>query len=210
MDVDNPVFRAVLGGWQVGGTLIMQTGMPFFISGVSNGALIGRAERIQGAPLEVPKELQRWYDGNTSVTLPNGRIIKPSRNTFLKYYSGAFQGRYVTLPNGKYGYDQNWVSFGSTSWNDMRGNGRVNLDLSLRRTVKLRERISLEVSAEASNALNNTQLSGNFSGNLGNTTTTPNTAIGLKAGMGASDTFGTRGTGTYGPREIVMNARIRF
>jgi hypothetical protein len=144
------------------------------------------------------------------VTLPNGRVIKPSRNTFLKYYSGAWQGRYVTLPNGKYGAAQNWVGSSAATFGDFRGPGRFNIDMTLRRSVKLREKMALEISAEASNVLNNSQQSGSYSGNLGGTTVTPNPAIGLKAGMGNSDTFGTIGTQTFSPREVVMNLKLRF
>ena len=82
--------------------------------------------------------------------------------------------------------------------------------MSLRRSVRLRERISIEISAEASNLLNNSQQSGSFSGALGNTTVTPNAAIGLQAGMGSSDTYGTIGTSTFAPREVVINMKLRF
>jgi hypothetical protein len=41
-----------------------------------------------------------------TVTLPNGRKVKPNKNTYLKYYSGAFRGRVLQMPNGTYNYDQ--------------------------------------------------------------------------------------------------------
>ena len=63
----------------------------------------------------MPKELQRWYDGVTSVTLPCGRIITPTKNTFLKYNACAFEGQTVLAPNGKYIADQYWV--GNTALN---------------------------------------------------------------------------------------------
>ncbi|MFB3777752.1 MAG: TonB-dependent receptor domain-containing protein [Bryobacteraceae bacterium] len=209
-DTSNRVARALIGGWQVGGTLTAQTGMPFFISGASDGAVVARPDRISGVPVEVPAALQHWYDGNTTVTLPNGRIIRPSKNTFLKYYSGAFQGRVIKLPNGSYGADQNWFGTSATAWETMRGPGRFNIDLTLRRSVRLTERFSVEVSAEAANLLNNVQLNGNYSGSLGSTIVAANASRGLLPGMGSSDTFGTIGNGTFPPREVVMKARIRF
>ena len=54
------------------------------------------------------------------------------------------------------------------------------------------------------------QQSGSYVGNLGSTTVTPNPAIGLLPGMGSSDTYGTIGTSTFPPREVVMNLRLRF
>ena len=74
--------------------------MPFSLYGANSGAALGRPDRVQGTPLEVPKELQHWYDGKTKVTLPDGRVIQPSKNTFLKYYEGAWSGR--VLPDGEW------------------------------------------------------------------------------------------------------------
>ena len=210
LDVKNKFVRQLIGGWNTGSVLTWQTGFPIFISGDTGGALLAHPDRAVGVPLEVPENLQHWYDGNTSVTLPNGRVIKPSKNTFLKYYTGAFQGRYILLPNGKYGNAQNWAGAVANNLDEMRGPGRFNIDMSLRRSVRIRERVAIELSAEASNLLNNSQQSGSYSGNLGNTTVTPNASIGLLPGMGSSDTYGTIGTSTFPPREIVMNLRLRF
>lgn len=209
-DVRNKAVRHLISGWQTGTTLTIQSGFPIVISGATDGALLARPDRIAGVPLEVPKELQKWYDGNTLVTLPNGRVIKPSKNTFLKYYTGAWQGPYTTLPNGKYGAAQNWVGSAAPTFGDLRGPGRFNIDMTLRKSIKLREKYNLEISAEASNLLNNAQQSGSYSGGLGNTAVTPNPAIGLLPGMGSSDTFGTIGTQTFAPREVVINLRLRF
>jgi hypothetical protein len=192
LEPGNPVLRAIAGGWQTGGTLVAQQGMPVSISGASGNAAYAHPDLIAGVPLELPKELQRWYDGSTTVTLPNGRIITPGKNTFLKYYSGAFGGRVVTAPNGNAIQDVYWWGTAGPTFNELRNPGRFNIDLSLRRTFKVRERISLEFAADATNLLNNTQLNGTYTGGLGNTQTAVNAARGLKPGMGDSDTFGHR------------------
>jgi len=90
-----------------------------------------------------------------------------------------------------YGAAQNWVGTIAPNFGDLRGPGRFNLDMTLRRSLKIRERFALEVSAEAANVLNSSQMSGTYSGALGSTTVTPNVSIGTKPGMGSSDTFGT-------------------
>jgi hypothetical protein len=195
----------LLGGWQIGGTLTGQTGTPFFIRGATNGALLERPDRVAGAPVEVPQSLQHWYDGQTDVTLPNGRVIRPAKNTFLKYYSGAFTGRVVMLPNGKYGADQNWVGTSATAFDNMRGPGRFNIDLSVRKSVKITERVALELSAESSNFLNGAQLNSNYNGNLGSTLVGATTA-----GWGSSSSYGTVNDNTYPAREVVLKARVRF
>ena len=71
----------------------------------------------------------------------------------------------------------------------MRGPGRFNIDLSLRRTFQIRERFMLEFAANATNLLNHTQFAANYDGALRST----NTAVtnGLKPGMAAnSNAFG--------------------
>ena len=61
--IRNPVARAIVGNWQIGSVFSFQAGMPFVLSGASDGASVGRPNRIPGVSLEVPKELQRWYNG---------------------------------------------------------------------------------------------------------------------------------------------------
>ena len=97
----------------------------------------------------------------------------------------------------------------------MRGPGRFNIDLSLRRTFKIRERWNLEFAANATNLLNHTQLAANYDGALGSTNTAINTATGLRPGMGANgNTFGTlalTGPGSaFDPRQVTLNLRLRF
>jgi hypothetical protein len=209
------VASALIGGWQAGGSLIWQQGMPFSVQGANSGAALGRPDNLQGVPLEVPADLQHWYDGNTKVTLPDGRIIQPAKNTFLKYYEGAWAGRVVQTPNGNYSPDLFWWGSAAQTFDQMRGPGRFNIDMSLRRNFKLTERLLLEFAANATNLLNNTQFAANYNGNLGSTNTAINAASGLRPGMGASgDTFGTMaltGTGSvFDPRQVVLNLRLQF
>jgi hypothetical protein len=210
LDSQNRVFRAIAGGWQTSATFIAQSGTPISISGATDGAVLGRPNRIEGVAIEVPKELQRWYDGKTQVTLPNGRVITPSKNTFLKYYSGAFQGRVVTTPSGKVVIDRFWYGTGAPVYSDIRTPGRFNIDMGLRRVFKIRESLQLEIGADAMNLLNNTQLSGAYNGNLGSTNVSTSEAKGLVPGMAGSDTFGTIGTSTFNPRQMMLRGVIRF
>lgn len=208
--VENPILRAAASDWQIAGVATMQAGMPFFVSGASTNSLLGRPNRVEGVPLEVPKELQRWYDGTTSVTLPCGRVITPQKNTFLKYNSCAFSGEVLTAPNGSVIPDVYWVGGVAQTLGDMRGPGRANLDMTVRRAFKIREKYSLELSGEAMNVLNSAQYNGNYNGGLGGTNLTTNASRGLKPGMGLSDTFGTMGVGTFDPRQVTLRLRFRF
>ena len=123
-------------------------------------------------------------------------MVTPAKNTFLKYNACAFQGEVLTAPNGNFIANQFWVGNSAGTIGDLRGPGRFNVDLSLRRTFALRERIKLQISADASNLLNHAELSGNFNGGLGNTNLTNNPSAGLIPGYGNSATFGTVGVGT--------------
>ena len=215
LEIKSRALRAVVGDWQLGGSIIAQEGMPFSVSGANSGAALGRPDRVQGAPLEVPKELQHWYDGQTKVTLPDGRVIQPAKNTFLKYYEGAWSGRVLQMANGSYVPDVYWWGTAAQTFDQMRGPGRFNIDFSLRRTFQIRERIKLEFAANATNLLNHTQLAANYSGGLGGTNTAVNAANGLKPGMGANgNTFGTLSLSSTGsvfdPRQVIMNLRVRF
>ena len=69
--------RAIVGGWQVGGSLIWQTGFPIALTGASDGAALTRPDRVDGVPIVLPENLWGWYDGRTPVTLPSGRVISP-------------------------------------------------------------------------------------------------------------------------------------
>jgi hypothetical protein len=197
LEIRSKVLRSVVGKWQMGSVVTLQSGMPFVITGASDGAM-------------VPASLQRWYGGTTSVTLPCGRVVTPSRNTFLKYNACAFAGQVVTAPNGNTVPDQFWVGNSAQTIGNLRGPGRINVDMSLRRTFQLRERVALEISADASNILNSAQYNSNYAGALGATNLVNNAARGLVPGMGASDTFGTIGLGTFDPRQVTMRMRLRF
>ena len=206
----NKVLGAIVGNWQAGSVVTAQAGMPIIISGAADGALVGRPHRIAGAPLEVPKELQKWYDGVTPVTLPCGRIVTPTKNTFLKYNACAFDGQVILAPNGRYIADQYWVGQAAQDYGDFRGPGRFNIDVSLRRTFRLKERMTLNFNADATNLLNSAQYSGAYTGGLGNTNLVDNPAKGLKVGMGSNDAFGTIGLGTFDPRQVTMRLMLRF
>ena len=210
LEIRNKVLRGIVGKWQTGGSIIDQSGMPFNINGDNSGAAYGHPDQVSGAPLEVPAALQHWYNGTTTVTLPDGRQITPTKNTFLKYYEGAFRGRVITTPNGTVMPDVYWWGTVGNTLNALRNPGRFNIDFSLRRSFKIRERMSLEIAADAANLLNHTELSGTYAGGLGSTNTAINAAKGLVPGMGTTDTYGTIGVTAFDPRQIVLNLRFRF
>jgi hypothetical protein len=204
----SPVVRALAGGWRVGGVMILQSGYPIEISG--GAGLTGRPDRVPGVAVEVPKELQRWYDGKTVVSLPSGRQILPPAFTYLKYSTDAFTGRAVKMSDGTYQGDLYYYSTAALDYADIRGPGRNNWNLNLERTFKISERVSVEFSAQLTNAFNHTQFRPSITGGLGGPNTIPNQPINVPVGALSSSSFGTHGTDTFDPRQMEFQLKVRF
>ncbi|MFN0101481.1 MAG: TonB-dependent receptor [Bryobacteraceae bacterium] len=216
-DLANGLLNGVLGGWNVGGTLIAQSGQPQQGFTGASGSITGRADRVSGVPIEVPADLQRWYTGaspaDRTVALPTGRQIVVCRYCFLKYNVDAFSGRTVTLPNGSIVPDVYWWGTSDIRYGDVRGNGRWNANMSLQKEIPIHERVQMQISAEASNLFNNTQFRPVMNAGTGATFTnvTPaQNAQGIRPGMVQNDSFGTWGMSTFDPRQIEFRLRVRF
>lgn len=205
-----PVLRAILGDWRLAGNVLWQSGFPIGVSGASNGAALTRPDRVDGVPIELPKELQGWYDGRTQVTLPSGRVITPPNNTYLKYNPDAFAGRVITTPDGSVVPDVFWFGNARPTYNEFRTDARFNIDLSVRRTFRIQGGPQFEIGADIMNLLNTAQFNGSYSGNLGSTNTRTDPSRGLVPGMGSSESFGTRGLSTFNPRQIMLRAGLHF
>jgi trimeric autotransporter adhesin len=160
-------------------------------------------------PLVLPSSLHGWYNGQTPVTLPSGRIITPPARTYLKYNPDAFAGRVVTTPNGSVVADQFWYGTAALTYDEIRTDNRFNIDLSVRRTFHV-SRTAVELGVDAMNVLNHTQFSGAYGGGLGGTNLQTNAALGLVPGMGSANNFGTRGMATFNPRQLQLRAAVRF
>jgi len=204
--------NAIAGGWKIGGAYLAQTGTPNNIGGGNTNAINGRPIRIPGAPAEVPKELQRWYDGKTTVTLPNGQRITPCAFCFLKYNVGAFRGATTTAANGNTILDMLWWGTAATNYADITGPGRDNLNLSLEKNFRVKERVELLLSAEATNAMNNVQFKPRMrSVSAGSLQPTRDPSRGLEVGMGTNSNYGTiDASNTFDPRQVELRLRIRF
>jgi hypothetical protein len=203
--LSNRIARGLLGNWNTGAVITVNSGFPFVVSGANSGAMSSAVNEIPGVSLTVPADLQHWYDGKTSVTLPCGLKMTPAKNTFLKYNACAFQGEVLTAPNGATIANQYWVGNSNQTNGVLRGPDRFNVDLSLRRTFAVRENIRLQIAADATNVLNHTEYNGNFNGSLGCTVLS-----GPTTGYGTSTTYGTLGVGTFDPRQVTMHVRVTF
>ncbi|HWB96792.1 MAG TPA: hypothetical protein VG672_08825, partial [Bryobacteraceae bacterium] len=96
---------------------------------------------------------------------------------------------------------------------DFRTPGRFNMNLSLQKEFRIHEGISAQLSAEASNFLNNAQFRPVVTATTGATFTNVSaaqSAQGIKPGMVQNDSFGTYGMATFDPRQIELRLRLRF
>ena len=218
---NNRVMKGIASGWKVGGVGLVQAGFPVPVSGASGGSLNGTPNRVPGQPLLVPKALQHWYDGKTTVSLPDGRQITPCANCYLLYNVDAFAGSVIPDPNrpGQYLPDNYYYGNAAITYAGIRAPRRSNLDLAISRNFRLTERYSVEFSAHATNALNHPQFGGSFASSggynagLGSINVTPPTANNTNTQLGqgsGSSTFGTYGLGTYDPRQVELGLKFRF
>ena len=116
-------------------------------------------------------DVLRPYGGTACFELSPERHEQFARDVQAANLAGAKlqrHGRWTLLAReGSLPGSDDWThQYGTAAqtFDEMRGPGRFNIDMSLRRTFKIRERWNLEFAANCTNLLNNTQLSANYSG----------------------------------------------
>src|SRR5579872_6145136 len=141
-DLSNGVAQAALGGWRVGGVYTVQMGFPLGVGGLNSGSLDSRPDinRAPNEPLVLPANLQGWYDGKTTITLPDGRQYVPCNQCFLKFNPDAFIAETLTTANGGNQANLYWVGNAAINYGAMRGPGRNNMDFTLTRDFRLTEK----------------------------------------------------------------------
>jgi hypothetical protein len=211
-DVGNRLVRNAVSGWNVGSVFTWQQGFPLSPTGANGNSLDNRPNVNPNEPLVLPKNLQGWYNGSTSVTLPDGRIYTPCAQCYLKFNPDAFTGNVLTEANGTHQADLYWMGNAAIDYGALRGPGRNNADISLSRDFRIMEKYSVSFHANVTNAFNHTQFrSGTYNMALGAISTTTNAAQGFLAGEGQSAaTYGTHSMLTYDPRQMIMEMRFRF
>jgi trimeric autotransporter adhesin len=208
--LSNSVARTVLGNWTFSTVVLAQSGEPFFLSMESDGAITSRMDRNTGQTLEVPKALQKWYPGSTTVKLPCGASVAVPAHSFLRYNLCAFQGETLTGANGSIIPNLYWIGDQPQSQGYLRLPRRTNVDFSVRRTFPLFERLSLQVAAESTNFFNHTELNSQPGSDLGNMNVENDASKGLIPGFGMNGGYGALGNSTYDPRQITLHAIIQF
>jgi len=117
--------KALLGGWQLNGIYSRQTGTPFTVTS-------GQDRALTGSGGERPN-----VTGNASLSTD-----RPTAQLIHQYFNPAV---FVLPPVGQYG---------NLGRNTLFGPGSSNLDASIFRSFRIRERANLQFRAEFFNAMN--------------------------------------------------------
>jgi hypothetical protein len=177
--------HSVLGGWQVSGITVAQSGQPFTVTnattfpdnaGVANGiATAGsRPDRVSGVSTS-PTDAQKAADAAAGIFGP------------LLFNPAAY-----TVPTG--------LTFGNVGRNTLYLPGRLNFDFGLSKRFVFTERTGLDFKWETFNVFNHTQFGTCAQGGgCGNP---------ASASLGASD-FGHL-TSAHDPRRMQFGLRLYF
>jgi hypothetical protein len=166
--VQKGAWNHILGGWQWSGDFTVASGMYF-------------TPRVLGGGLDI----SRGVSGSLRADVVPGQSVALSNPTALKWFNtAAFCDPSVNCPAGSP------VTFGDAGRNSIEGPGQVTLDMTLNKTIPIKESRALDLRISANNVFNNV----NF--------TALNTTVN-------SLTFGEI-TGTANMRRVTMQARFRF
>jgi trimeric autotransporter adhesin len=158
----------ILGGWQWSGDFTVGSGLYF-------------TPRVLGAGLDI----SRGVSGSLRANLVPGQPVSVSDPTSARWFNtAAFCTPNVNCPAGSP------TTFGDAGRNIIEGPGQVSLNMSLNKTITIKESRALDLRITANNVFNNVHF------------TAINTVVN-------SFTYGEI-TGTGGMRRVTMTARFRF
>ena len=166
--VPKGVWSHVLGGWQWSGDFTVGSGLYF-------------TPRVLGGGLDIG----RGVSGSLRANVVAGQSISISDPTTLKWFNTA-----AFCAPGPTCADPGGSSFGDAGRNIIEGPGQVAMNMTLNKTIQIKESRALDLRISANNIFNIVHF------------TTINTAVN-------SFTFGEV-TGTSGMRRVTMQARFRF
>src|SRR5262249_50316322 len=151
----------IAGGWELSGNFRIQSGKAVVFSGPAffcgRDFSISRSER----------SLNQWFDTSCLLPFPNANTALATLQAY-PYWTGvqSLPGyNYVpvagdTIRNGVYQDFANYLQTYPTRWGDVRASRVNNVDLGLRKNVKLTEKVKLQLRGDAFNAFNHPRFGG--------------------------------------------------
>ncbi|MFN7929498.1 MAG: hypothetical protein U0Y68_16445 [Blastocatellia bacterium] len=129
----NGLVDKFIGGWQLSGILLMRTGLPFTVSqstGVQSTGTGNRPNRLASGVLSNPT-IDRWFDLSAFQATNDASLPVAQRDATGTY--------------------------GNAGRNILRGPGQVNVDLSLVKNTRFKDRFEHQFKVEFFNAFNHAQ-----------------------------------------------------
>ena len=165
----------ILGGWQYSGDFTVASGLPYTI-------------RVLGGTLDI----QRGVSGSLRANIVPGQALTVSSPTTREWFNTtAFcQPETTTTNPAPACVNPGDTTFGDAGRNILEGPGQVTLDMSLNKTITIKEFRALDLRITANNVFNTVQF----------------TSLGTAVN---STTFGEV-TGTGNMRRVTVQARFRF
>ena len=214
LNPSNKVGSFLVGGWSFGTVEMDESGYALDLYDNSPGSLDARPNRAPNEPLILPKIDQHWYNGKTSVTLPDGRIITPANYTFLRFNPDAFVAPVIPSPvtAGKYINDTYWLGSSAINYGSIRCPSINNLNFTLQRSFRVTERVAIDFQANVTNLLNHPNFE-SYATDLGSSTelspsNTNNISLGYPTN--SANTYGTHGLTDFDNRQIEFQLKVRF
>jgi hypothetical protein len=182
----NATVDNAISGWQFSGIVQEHSGAPMTVGGSCTGySIIDASCYPNAAPIGntakagTPAVTYTWNGGST---WQNGRPTTSSQASSTSYVNPA---AFVNAPAGTYG------NVARTAPNDLFAPRYGDVDLSIRKTMAVRESLKLVIQADSFNASNSVYLSA------------PSTTVG-------SASFGTYSSQANLPRKWQFSARLTF
>ena len=202
----NAIVNQFIGGWQISSAVVLQGGNPW--APTCSSTLNGRCNQVPGQPLLLPKSQQRYYNGSETLTLPDGHVITPAVNTFMKWNPDAWTAPMITMANGKVFTDQYQNGTTPIAFGFMRTPGVENVNFSVIKRFPITERVAADFHVNATNALNH------HNPYTVNNTVTPNTATtganNSAPGQNTTVQFGSYGLSALEARQLTVQANFTF
>jgi hypothetical protein len=146
--------QRLLGGWQITGTGILQTGTPFT---VFSDAPFSPIRNADGVVVGLLRNSGDYNADGVNYDFPDAPSNVPSSFDRSDYVNGVFPAAAFPLPAA--GQE------GNLKRSSFRNPGFINIDMSLIKNNKIAERINAQFRFEVFNVLNRTNLAG-VNGNL--------------------------------------------
>ena len=212
-DPGNPVARAIIGQWNIATVVTLQQGQPWGPNCGQAGG--GNSENgrclYTGQPLKLPHSYEKWADGHTKITLPDGHSYTPSAHTKPYWNPDAFTGQTMQWADGSYHTAQYWQGVTRQAMPQLRMPAFQNVNLSVSRKFPITEGMSFEILAEATNAFNHANYEGNAINNsFGSLVTIPDPSVNSLVGQNANSSAGSMGLSYIDARQMTLSARFNF